>query len=363
MKHSLRTRMNRHARKTVLYMNYATVMGRTRTSTTVRRREHDSLAEQMSEKLRGMGFQKRHVDAWLADTHPTTLQLYRDDYRDEDAVKDIVRRYLPSPETLEDILAVLKKREATVYERMLRPLVDTCYTFDQLLDMVIEHAVGMFQPVGVPGKPYYFHERGLNEWFDEGGILHCNCSAPRLRHVKALVRSVLKRRHIDDAAVITAFHATNWESALSIAATGPDFMSGRRCLDFGIRPSFYITPDVGDALQWCDKRGPQWGCECAVVVFALAKTDIRQARHETFERPDAEWKRLTQSSRMCRLRKNALDDCDVVHGPMVANPHECSRGKESRPHAVVKYQYASKSTTFDETLHRSIAGILWFRKD
>ena len=64
-------------------------------------------------------------------------------------------------------------------------------------------------------------------------------------HVKALVKSVLKKRTQSGDYTVT-FHATNWESALSIASTGPDFTSGRRCLDFGIRPSFYVTPDVAD---------------------------------------------------------------------------------------------------------------------
>jgi hypothetical protein len=129
-----------------------------------------------------------------------------------------------------------------------------------------------------------------------------------------------------------------------------------------VRPSFYVTPEIDVALEWADKKAGMWRDECAILIYAVPEGN--SLFHRTFSEPDAEWKRLTRSSRMCDDDINELDACDIVQGPMVLNVYAVlHKGAAPKPHRPPKMQLASKSDAADALLGRSLVAVLWLEKN
>jgi hypothetical protein len=249
---------------------------------------------------------------------------------------------------------------------------------NHILEMVIQYALGEFRPIGLPKQLFFVKEYIVDKWFEDDletsskirrgiPIWHCNCNDSLLKTIDTMV-STLSTENQGQSSITWLYHATNWSSVVSILSTGPNFLSGRKCVDFGIGPSFYVTPDLNHALEWCGKRSRMWQNETAIIVFRFDTNEIKkkQLKYYRFETPNADWIRLTKSSRLCRVVKNDLDKYDLVYGPMVANPIEIiQKAKDPKPHSppsAIKYQYASKSRLSDDLLDMCIRGVLWLSK-
>lgn len=144
---------------------------------------------------------------------------------------------------------------------------------------------------------------------------------------------------------------------MDILKNGPDHTRGRRCLDFGVRPGFYTTPDVDMAMDWGTKKRGWWRGQAAVLVFALNPSGLK---HKHVWEAN-EWTTMVRSSRMCRVRKNALDDFDVVEGPVCRNPGSVTRESQiaPMPHPGM-YQVTSKSDEGDHSFR--CLGCIWLRQ-
>ncbi len=242
------------------------------------------------------------------------------------------------------------------------------YAAWQLVDMAIECALGVNGPICAPDAPYPFRPDLEGQWYqwaeDGGAAIHRMNLAHDVRPADVPPPPAPPG---GAATTLLVYHATAWRSAHSIAADGILREKGRRCLDFGVRPGFYVTPVLRDALEWARKSRGRCGRECAIVVFRL-HADLTNARGPmnvvAFEAPTREWQRLTTVSRRCAVQRcRPLDDADMVVGPMVANPALVREGREApRVHTPPRMQLASKSDRGDAALDAALAGILYVRK-
>ena len=101
-------------------------------------------------------------------------------------------------------------------------------------------------------------------------------------------------------------------------AKGPCFQ------DFGSREKgVYLTDDFSAAVNWCQKRIPEWN-QAAIVHFAILN-DIYEGhalgsnQHIDLCRDGSDWRCFVWS---CRNKENFIHESETAFGPICANPRE-----------------------------------------
>lgn len=180
---------------------------------------------------------------------------------------------------------------------ILKPLLDTCYTHSQILDLAIDYLNGKYDPIGQSGNRFLFDNPNNDEWFSVEGVKQPVSNLQidfgrDLKSFKGHIDSKTRSRIQNPKTVF--YHATNWACALDIMDRVRHF-KGRQCLDFGMSPSFYCTPNLQDALQWCAKNMHYWKNELCIIVFQMPKE--LPLKSYVFGKPDASWKELIKYTR------------------------------------------------------------------
>lgn len=300
------------------------------------------------------------IKTLLSNNPKHIFSLLEKDYNDEQAIKELFS-YLPQHRDLTHILSGMKKQKRALYTTIFANLEYTCYSNEQLIELIIEYSFGRYKPLTSKHTKYFFNENPENEWIESPQnrkIMFINSSFD-YKQVQGNIRTLFK----NSAANETYFHATNWKGALDILKHGPIYTMGRKCLDFGISPSFYVGPSLNEVFYWGQKKSEMFSHEIAIIIFQISKPLHSQFVYKHFETPDKEWQQITTISRQCEEVKNYLDDFDFVYGPMVANPQAVVK-KEfmALSHKVPKLQLASKSKASDMFLKDQIVGVIWISK-
>jgi hypothetical protein len=226
-----------------------------------------------------------------------------------------------------------------------------CYSNQQLIDIIIEYSLERYNPIAPPTQHFLFTEEAPDMFVQrvvEGkNTKIMNCSAAKMPDLQETL-SVLGHNLL--------YHATNWKGALNIIKNGPLTTIGRKCLDFGMTPSFYMSLDAPAAISWTDKRSMMWYNELAVVVFK----SIKLSKEKRFDLPDQEWKNLTGMSRRCSF--NELDNMKYIHGPMVMNVKNLGLGRAPKPHNPPVYQVAVKGSAATKALSKNIVCVVFIEK-
>jgi hypothetical protein len=299
----------------------------------------------------------------------STINITPDEVAHELAKNWFTQTWIKYPH--DSIYAILlstgfKTKTALELAKVLTPLKanGSSYSIHHLFDFAIEYLKGNYNPIGTIGQSHLFPHPVQDEWFtneQHPNVHFINLQAPishNEEHMKALTEN--PRLHQTPNARIF-YHGTNWGATLSILER-INHVFGRKCLDFGILNSFYCTPHLADALQWCEKHRDGWKSELCIIAFKVPyplpfKTKI-------FKEADEEWRQLVKASRLCKQRINDLDRYDFVYGPMCANPIPIQRKDASAvPHRpTMKYQLCSKTDRADEYLQQAMTCIAYFSK-
>lgn len=273
--------------------------------------------------------------------------------------------------------------------RIYTPLVNTCYSEPQLVDIAIEYLlrrrvpITKHDPLATMTHPFspdilcrWFappEEIILESSFTPATLLFQNlpfrCSQYEERAVQAALAAL--PTHNPDTHVLH-YHTTSWGGCMSIIEKTINNREGRICLDFGLEPAFYLSQKIQDALGWGYLQG-RTDDKVAILVFSLPKvaTDtplrIKHLRGE-------EWTRVTGESRRCRrpyahpserryYELPEIRGIDFLYGNMVANVADIhSHGADPIPHDPPKTQLASKTARGDIFLQQHLVGCLFFQK-
>jgi hypothetical protein len=258
--------------------------------------------------------------------------------------------------------AGLSRRHANRLAYVILPLHKTCYTQIQLLEIAVEYALGMYDKVLKPGQTYFVDTPVMDTWIPNTTFKYaCNVSESTHLYIRAFEVVLQSFPDLHGSAKLY-FHATNIRGALSIVRQGISHTDGRKCLDFGINPSFYLTPDIRTAVKWCIKKKRVWQGEMCILVFKIPHVFLEAMKGKVFESATAEWEELVTSSRRCIVKINDLDLFDTVYGPMASNIHSIDKdNKFARPHKTPKFQLASKSVASDAYYNKCFSGALFMR--
>jgi len=332
--------------------------------------------KQIIRKFIQYGWEKDPITTLLERMTDRFLPHGNDELYMEDLMKTLAaQRGLQGP--VYDSLRALGVRDADArkVEYVLEPLEDTCYTDSQLLDIAIEYLTGKYKPITPPTTTHPIEPSRTNVWipykhYEKSLFIYnipyrCHTEQASQQFANAL-RTIPR---IMDGQSDFRFHSTSWGSADSIMdAINHDV--GRKCLDFGLRPGFYMSTTPEDCIEWCIYNADCWSNETAIFIFQIPNplpTDIRIKYIE-----GEEWTSITKESRMCKtpvpvpvptLELRALRGYDLLYGNMVRNTYNVRMGiNVSKTHHPPKKQLVGKTEKADEFLHRCLVGCLFFQK-
>lgn len=137
------------------------------------------------------------------------------------------------------------------------------------------------------------------------------------------------------------YHATDWESCISIENfIRSDIKNGKR-KDFGL--GFYVTPDMEYAKFWAKTwQKSYFSGKSAILVFSLAEDYIRLIKQIRFSDLD-EWRRFVKENR------SGVDpikiDADVVRGPVCKSVQSVNMCQKPNPLVYEQLCFKSQSAT------------------
>jgi hypothetical protein len=247
----------------------------------------------------------------------------------------------------------------------------TSFTDKQVFDMLLGFTLGKYRPLK-PNALFFSNEQVIGEWFADpldsrssgvndstGRRLMCNVIN---KNMEPIISKLNELQRASGGNGTLLYHTTSWTSLKSMGNSGIVPGVGRACLDFGITPSFYTTPQRWVSEEYGEKMNKMWSGEVCTLVFHVKKEEIQtKFKSRVFESVDRDWKRLCKSSRMCQDEINELDTCDFVYGPMVHNVNSVRQGDAAcRAHKDVRFQLAAKKDKACEYLGANWIGtIVW----
>lgn len=263
------------------------------------------------------------------------------------------------------------KKKSIDAEYAIEPFIGTSYTNSQLIDMCIEYIFGVLtSTIGDTLSTHYIEPTIVDTWFKDyinnvnRNIINTSYSANVENYEKL-------RNHINEMGISKKirdqhdifYHTTTWESALSILHK-IDHTMGRNCLDFGVRPGFYIGTRMYDALEWGQKKHRHCN-EIATVLFLLPKKIPSTLYYRKLE--GEHWSNITKLSRKCivpKFRRELveLEGLDLIYGDVVGNPEDIRTNDANPVRLHEKHQMAGKTENADRFLEKTIAGIIFYKK-
>lgn len=288
------------------------------------------------------------------------------DYREEDMILGAVQSWYIERTTLLETFHSLGLQQTASEQLVMRvgDLENTCYTQLQLVEIAIEYNLGIFQSTF---EPTTTHPRMptlvLNPFRIQTNITGFNlpyrCYERRIPAVKDIVENTLRFKSFG---YTLFYHTTSWTFA-ELILQELSHKAGRKCLDFGSTPGFYVGPSLADAVQWGEKNSEIWSYEVAILVFSIPDSLPDSIRWKDLE--GDEWSSVMSFSRKCKyptLSAPQIRGYDIVVGQMLANPQEVKMGYDPISHRIPKYQVASKTDNGDRFLQSCIRGCLYFQK-
>lgn len=249
-------------------------------------------------------------------------------------------------------------------EPIIGPLIDTSYSHVQLFDIVINFVLGEYQPMASITSRFLKELASEDQWHTDNTYGNMLNVAPLVDKVRSVPLLIPRKNVVDDYKLF--YHCTNWSCAVDIMDNGPDYQNGRRCLDFGISRSFYLTPDVVTALEWGLQNKKRWHHEVAIVVFRISKRIIEGASKNfkvmRFDQATPEWENAVTNSRRCLQKETDLDKYHFIYGPMAKNPEAIMRGEKAKPRIPLQFQIAAKREITNEYLSKNRMGTIWLDK-
>lgn len=232
-----------------------------------------------------------------------------------------------------EIVGIKRTVAIALYDRVEPLLDDSSFTLEQLFEICLECTLGKYKEYR-PELKFLYNQTSIPS--TKGYIYNIDKQT-----VSQVTIEELRKVAGTTPALCLYYHTTSWRAFDIIGRVGIDTSRCRTCCDFGISPSFYLTPSIATAIDYAKKRAALENDEMCIMVFALPSQ--LPLRVKWFKRPSAEWGRLVASSRICQDSDNELDKYDFIYGPMCANPNQV-RTHDALPiaHSPVKYQLATK---------------------
>jgi hypothetical protein len=301
-----------------------------------------------------------------------SMMIYDD--RDEDLVRAFSDKWHNSQgfdETIEKTLLNMgvSSRAAKKADYAISPLLNTCYTYSQLMRIAVNYLLGYYKPISPQNVTHFYKPDVLNTWIPfvlkdvQYQVMNVpySCSSSVYPQMQTILKKSFKNADHD-----LYFHTSSWQNCIRILRK-INHAKGHECQDFGVTPSFYMSDDMYNALEWGYILRKKFGDEIGTIVFSLPKTFPKYLNYK--ELKDDEWISGVVKSRQCvsledyEYNISEVEDYDLIYGNMLANPQRVLEGGKPMTHKPPKKQLASKSDDSDRFLQKHIVGCFFFNKN
>ncbi len=336
-------------------------------------RVRDSLIK----KLKQSGWTATHLNRKLKNLSDEMVA----EYREEDLVNGFSYAWILPHLTskIDDIDKILTKSgtlkmTGSIIKKIIKPLINSCYTNEQLIYLIINYLNGKYTPIRNINVKFPYNENVLYQIYNHPRKnipcinLDFNSHTMFIEDFKDIVNKI--GRNYPNKELY--FHTTNWDSIDKILINGLNYTYGLHCLDFGQKPGFYTSHSPYHSLEWGQKNSRRWSNEIGIIVFALPYKFPKNIKYK--ELVNKEWERICTYSRICDEANinlvREIDEYDFVYGQMVGNIDELNKLKSvnkirsyiAKPHHTPKFQLVSKSYTADKFLSERLVACCYFSK-
>jgi len=322
----------------------------------------------LKQKLYSLGWNKSFISKNLKDLNDEMIDGYNDNHIITGFSSSWIKRYGISDNISLTLINIgINKKIANYLEIVLKPLAGECYTDTQIIDIAIEYIQGKYNPITSINTLFYMNENITLKWFEYNynknkyiRVMNIpyKCSIKLENNINTITNSI---NHIENNSTYY-YHVASWKSFDSICK-GIYHGAGRQCLDFGLRPGFYLSRKVVDCLDWGEKKSKLFSNEIAIFIFSIPNIIPNTLKFKSLK--GKEWVNITSLSRQCNkpdIEINELINYDFIYGDMVSNPSEVKYGEIPRTHNPPKKQLVSKTTNSDNYLQNRIIGCYFFKK-
>ena len=310
------------------------------------------------------GWRPEYVNTTFGCLHTRMIREYAPREFIEKYAETAVRRLgLYSYHAVADVLIQIGLRPDVAHhmEYIVQPLHGNSYSDLQIIDTAIAHLLGQYMPVSPPTTKHPIKATVTDEWLEYTKPFFIYnmtqpCSTTALPQLNAALASLLI-----PSDYTFYFHATSWRGSLSIME-GVSRLVGRRCLDFGIFPGFYMSPSPTDATGWGYANRRVWANEVAIMIFRIPK--VLPASLTYKELVGEDWRQVTSHSRLCNdsMDIRSIRGTDIIYGNMVQNASAVRGGAVPVTHTPSKKQLVSKTDKGDAFIHTCLVGCIYFQK-
>ena len=294
------------------------------------------------------GWRPHYVNTMFHRLHDKLISEYPSHVFIEKYAETAVQRLgLESYDAVAEVLTQigLRPEVALHLEYIVQPLHGSSYSDLQIIDTAIAYLLGRYSPVAPPTATHLIEPSVVNSWInyirESKTIAIYNisqaCENTALTQFNTALTTLPRPAPVPEGEYTFYFHATSWRASWGIIEVVSRLV-GRRCLDFGIYPGFYMSPSVRDAIGWGYAKRREWANEVAIMVFRIPKTLPTHLRFK--ELAGNEWIQVTSHSRLCRDNTDLrlIRRIDLLYGDMVQNASAVRRGATPITHEPPKAQ-------------------------
>ena len=224
-----------------------------------------------------LGWKKSYIEKAI-DTRDVQLLIVMSS---EDFIKKCIQLWYPKDADNMEWYTIFKTcglRKVTIDNLIdvITPLFNSCYGTNHLYDIAFEYLIGSLSHVKNTNNFYIGLDQPTNTWLSNDSYKYFY-NVTQLKPSKLVTSyfpSIINTIPIHNTQKHQLyFHATKWEYAKQII----EFIShskGRECFDFGMTPSFYLTPNIYIAFEWCQKHSKHWNSEACILVYNIDTKNI-----------------------------------------------------------------------------------------
>jgi hypothetical protein len=318
-------------------------------------------------RLIELGWNPNYIKKTFKNMNDNLIQGWPENLLIEHIFKQIIQQ-TGFQNSLEDsfIGIGLEEDVAKLLADVLNPLLDSSYSYEQVLEVGIDYLLGVYNPITSPTTSFLIKPQIINTWFIYKKYKELNIYNIQIDDNIKLDRAVnnaLAVLQLNNNDIKLYFHSTSWKGSDSIMKRINRQM-GRYCLDFGIFPGFYLSDTCNESVDWAIKNMKRWYNEAAIMIFAIPTIYPKSIKYKELTKD--EWVQVVKESRECRQRDVEIElihKYDLLYGDMLYNVNQVKNGTEfPKTHSPPKKQLVGRTDKAEKFLHKCLVGCIYIQK-
>lgn len=318
-------------------------------------------------KLIDLGWRPDYIKKTFKNMNDNLIQGWPENLLIEHIFKQIIQQSGFQKSLEESFINIgLQENVAHLLSDILNPLLESSYTYEQILEIGIDYLLGVYNPITLADIPFLIQPEITNTWFKYNKYKNINIYNIQIddnTRLNSSINNALSILQIHNLDRKLYFHSTSWRGSTSIMKRISRHI-GRYCLDFGIYPGFYLSETYNESIDWAIKNMKRWHNEAAIMIFAIPTIYPKSIKYKELRKDD--WIQVVKESRECKQKDIEIDliyKYDLLYGNMLYNVNQVKTGDElPKAHTPPKKQLVGRTDKAEKFLHKCLVGCIYIQK-